>query len=152
MDYVSMKNEDPISMETAGCDGYFIHNVLETKDEPIPDGYTSFLQYWESQTGQPAPTKCQSDDPHKKHDGSDADKTELVGAHVRIDDFRCPNDWAWIVPLCKHCNDDDRTYCLWLPAGTKFVPIKMEKSHPTAKSVKDKLLKIIKTWLHNKGL
>lgn len=113
--------------------GCFVHNVLDTKDEPIPKGYASFLDYWEKQTGQSAPTKCPSVDSHENQDGSDADMTDLVGAHVRIDGQYCPDDWAWIVPLCKHCNSDDNTCRIGLPGGTVFVPIKMSKSHPTAK-------------------
>lgn len=141
-----MKNEAPISMKMASYGGIFIHNVLETKDEPILEGYASFLEYWEDKSGQSAPSECQSDDSHKNQDGSDADKTDLVGAHVRIDDSACPDDWAWIVPLCKHCNNDDNTGCMKLPKGTIFVPIKMSAKHPTAKNDMDCWVKSLKMW------
>ncbi len=124
----------------------FVHNVLDTKDEPIPEGYDSFLDFWECETGQSAPTKCLSVDSHKNQDGTDADMTDMVGAHVRIDGINCPDDWAWIVPLCKHCNSDDNTCCIELPEGTAFVPIKMSQSHPTAKHEMDEWVKFLKQW------
>lgn len=141
-----MTNEDPIRIETADHDGYFVHNVLGTKDELIPEGYTSFLDYWEKKSGQSAPAKCLAVDSHNNQDGTDADMTDLVGSHVRIDGLDCPDDWAWIVPLCKHCNSDDNTCCIELSAGTVFVPIKMSKSHLTANHEMDEWVKSLKKW------
>lgn len=112
--------------------GCIVHNVLDTKDEPIPTGYNSFLDYWETKSALVRPNACQANDSHLKEDGTSADKTDLVGAHVRIDGEPCPDDEAWIVPLCKHCNRDENTEPIPLPGGTVFVPIKMDKTHKTA--------------------
>ena len=138
-----MTNEDPIRIETVGYGGCFVHNVLGTKDEPIPEGYASFLDYWEKKSGRSAPEKCLSGDSHKNQDGTEADRTDLVGAHVRIDGLDCPDDWAWIVPLCGHCNNDDNTCCMKMPAGTVFVPIKMSKIHHTAHDERDVWIKAL---------
>ena len=89
---------------TVGFNRCFVHNVLGTTDEPFPEGYDSFLEYWECKTGKSVPTNCQAIDFHTNQDGTEADTTDIVGAHVRIDGLSCPDDWAWIVPLCKHCN------------------------------------------------
>lgn len=146
MDYAPMKTKNSIGMQTVGYGGCFVHNVLGTKDEPIPEGYTSFLDYWEKKSGQSAPPECPVKCAHQNQDGSDADKKDIVGAHVRIDEISCPDDWAWIVPLCKHCNSDDNSYCIELPAGTVLVPIKMSKSHPVAKHEMDEWVKNLKKW------
>ena len=128
---------------TVDFNSCFVHNVLGTQDEPIPEGYDSFLEYWECKTGKSVPTNCQAIDSHTNQDGTEADTTDIVGAHVRIDGLSCPDDWAWIVPLCKHCNSDGRTWCIELPQGTILVPIKMSKSHPTAKNDMDGLVKLL---------
>ena len=112
-----------------GCN---VHNVLDTKGEPVPDGCSSFLEYWEKESGQACPNECQAADPHLKEDGEPADATDLVGAHVRIDGLYCPNNQSWIVPLCKYCNRDENVSPIYLPEGTVFVPITMAKAHPTA--------------------
>ena len=112
--------------------GCIVHNVLDTKDETIPNGYNSFLDYWEKKSGKACPKECQAISLHFKDDGTPADATDLVGAHVRIDGKSCPDDEAWIVPLCKHCNRDENTEPILLPEGTVFVPIKMDKTHKTA--------------------
>ncbi len=122
----------PITIYTAGCFGCRFHNVLGTKEEPIPDECDSFLAYWEKYSRQATPVECQTKCDHQNTDGTDADKKDLVGAHVRIDGVRCPDDWAWIVPICRHCNNEEHTWCMELPAGTVFVPVKMSKAHPTA--------------------
>lgn len=134
---------EPISMYIAGGSGCFIHNVLDTKDEPIPEGYDSFLEYWEGESGMSAPVECQEESTHQNVDGTYADKKDLDGAHVRIDDVDCPDDWAWIVPLCGHCNNDDNTCCMKMPAGTVFVPIKMSKAHHTAHDERDVWIKAL---------
>jgi len=126
----------------AGVGGCFIHNVLHTKNEPIPDGYDSFLDYWEKKSGKKLPLECRAISPHKKDDGTDADKMELVGAHVRIDGEGCAKDEAWIVPLCKNCNNDSRTWCIYMPEGMVFVPIKMTREHTTASNNLDPWIKL----------
>ena len=116
------------------AEGIAVHNVLDTKDEPIPEGYESFLDYWEKESGQACPSECQAIDWHITANGAIADKTDIVGAHVRIDTIPCPDDYAWIVPLCKHCNNDDNTLSIYLPSGSIFIPVKMTKKHKTAGS------------------
>ena len=128
------EEESPIAKVIAPAMGIFLHNVLDTKDEPIPEGYKSFLDYWARKSGQPCPSECQAIDPHLTEDGGIADCTDLGGAHVRIDGEDCPDDYAWIVPLCKHCNNDDNTSSIYMPPGTIFIPIKMTKKHKTAGS------------------
>lgn len=118
----------------APSDGAVVHNVLDTQDEPIPEGYASFLDYWEGESGKTRPSECQAIDVHLTKDGSSAKTTDLVGAHVRIDGECCPDDYAWIVPLCKQCNDADNTSCILMPEGTVFIPVKMSKKHKTAGS------------------
>lgn len=118
----------------APAEGIAVHNVLDTKDEPIPEGYESFLDYWEKKSGQACPSECQAIDWHITANGAIADKTDIVGAHVRIDTIPCPDDYAWIVPLCKHCNNDDNTLSIYLPSGSIFIPVKMTKKHKTAGS------------------
>ena len=122
------------SIIIAPVEGVSVHNVLDTKDEPIPEGYESFLDYWEKESGQACPSECQAIDWHITANGAIADKTDIVGAHVRIDTIPCPDDYAWIVPLCKHCNNDDNTLSIYLPAGSIFIPVKMAKKHKTAGS------------------
>ena len=140
MEGLSNHEKKPITSYTSGYFGCNIHNVLDTKDEPIPEGYDSFLDYWEKNSGQLVPEECQTMCAHQNVDGTDADKTDLVGAHVRIDGKPCPDDWAWIVPLCRHCNSDDHTWCMKLPANVIFVPVKMSKAHSTAQNSIDAYL------------
>ena len=121
-----------IKREIAHRGGVFVHNVLDTKDEPIPDGYDSFLEYWEKKSGETRPRECQAIDPHLTNDEKPADTTDIVGAHVRIDGLDCPDDYAWIVPLCKQCNNDDNESSILMPEGTVFIPVKMAKKHKTA--------------------
>ena len=137
MEGLSNQEKKPIPTYTSGYFGCYIHNVLDTKDEPIPEGYDSFLDYWEKNSGLSAPDECQARCAHQNVDGTDADKTDLVGAHVRIDGKVCTDDWAWIVPLCRHCNSDDHTCRMELPSGVTLVPIKMSKAHPTAQNPMD---------------
>jgi hypothetical protein len=122
------------SIIIAPAEGIAVHNVLDTKDEPIPEGYESFLDYWEKESGQACPSECQAIDWHITANGAIADKTDIVGAHVRIDTIPCPDDYAWIVPLCKHCNNDGNTSSIYMPAGTIFIPVRMAKKHKTAGS------------------
>ena len=118
----------------APAEGIAVHNVLDTKDEPIPEGYESFLDYWEKKSGQACPSECQAIELHITADGSIAYTSALVVAHVRIDGTDCPDDYAWIVPLCKHCNNDGNTSSIYMPDGTIFIPVRMAKKHKTAGS------------------
>lgn len=136
----------PIRMYTAPSGGVFVHNVLKTSEEPNPDGYKSFLEYWRDKAQQDMPQSCPALDPHRNVDGSMSDENEVVGAHVRIDGFTCPEDWAWIVPLCKHCNNDDRTWCIWIPEGTVLVPVKLSGPKETAWSEMDPYVKNYCCW------
>lgn len=132
----------PISKFVVPYGGCFVHNVLGTKDEPVPQGYCSVLEYWERFAGLEVPKECLAQDPHENADDRQTETNEIVGAHVRVDGEPCPLGWAWIVPLCKHCNSDDRTWAIFLPAGTVLVPVKMEKQHETAKNDMDEAIKV----------
>lgn len=59
----------------------------------VPSGYSSWLEYWEKQTGKKA-YRCSATDCH--HWG------DLVGAHVQKV-YGTDQDW-YIVPLCSECN------------------------------------------------
>lgn len=109
----------------------YVHNVLDTAEETPPSGYDNFLEYWKKKSGQKA-TECMAIGQHVNSDGDASDKKEIVGAHVRIDGRYCPDDEAWIVPLCKHCNSEDRTWHIRIGKGTTLVPVKMSKPHKTA--------------------
>lgn len=140
--YLAEGAHQPIRMRTVpSAELFFVHNVEGTKDEPIPDGCESFLDFWEKKAGKPAPRKCCARDPHVNVGQIKSDVTEVVGAHVRIDDEKCPDDWAWIVPLCKHCNNDNRTWTILLEAGTVLVPIKLSKERKTASHFMDEWVK-----------
>ena len=146
MKYALDQDHYPIKMITVGAGGRFVHNVLDTKDEPVPDGYGTLLKYWSSKTSRPIPDKCLALDPHVNQDSREADQYDIVGAHVRIDGENCPDDWAWVVPLCKHCNNDGRTWSIYLPAGTKLVPVKMQKVHYTATHTMDDIIQQLIVW------
>ena len=133
MKLTSTEKSYKIEKYIAPIGGCNVHNVLDTKDEPVPDGYGSFLDYWEMESGQECPNECKAVDLHLKEDGEPADTSDLVGAHVRIDGLYCPNTQSWIVPLCKYCNRDENVSPIYLPEGTVFVPITMAKAHPTAR-------------------
>ena len=126
------KASNEITPVIAPRGGVDVHNVLDTKGEPIPNGYDSFLEYWEVNSGEVCPSECQAIDLHLTNDGQPADTTDIVGAHVRIDGLDCPDDYAWIVPLCKQCNNDDNESSISMPEGTIFIPVKMSKKHKTA--------------------
>ena len=140
----------PIKKYTVPVGGVFVHNVLKTSGEPKPEGYGTFLEYWCDKAQRNAPKVCPALDPHRNNDGSKSDENEVVGAHVRIDDFTCPNDWAWIVPLCKHCNNDDRTWCIWIPEGTVLVPVKLSGPKETAWNEMDPHVKNYCWWFGEK--
>lgn len=108
-----------------------VKNVPNTQNEPRPKGYNPTLSYWCEKAGKKV-SSCVAIDPHKKADGSDVDVNDLVGAHVRVPGMTCKDDEAWIVPLCKHCNSENRKEQVLLPRGVVLVPIKMSKKYPQA--------------------
>lgn len=132
-------NNPSIKEQKVWTKDFFVHNVLDTSGESV-DGYGSTLKYWEKVTGKKA-SGCCAIDPHTNSDGTDSDLNEIVGAHVRIDNESCPSDEAWIVPLCKHCNNANRTWSIPLKEGTMLVPVKMSKSHETASHPMDDWVK-----------
>lgn len=146
MKYALERDQHPIKMVTVGAGGCFVHNVPDTKDEPVPDGCGTLLKYWSSKTRRPIPDKCLTLDPHINQDHNVADQYDIVGAHVRIDGEDCPYDWAWVVQLCKHCDNDERTWSIYLPAGTKLVPVKMQKVHYTATHTMYDIIQQLIVW------
>lgn len=74
---------------------YNVHN-LQNGGSPVPAGYSSWLDYWERNTGETAKW-CKSLD---CSNGLLSFATD--GAHVQLED---QNDHHWyIVPLCHKCN------------------------------------------------
>ena len=69
--------KDPLTIYTTVYSSCFVHNVIDTNDEPIPEGCVSFLDYWEKKTGVSAPKECQVIASHENQDSSDADKKIL---------------------------------------------------------------------------
>ena len=134
--------KSPIKVEEVPYGGLFVHNVLDTSKEPIPDGYESFLDYWERNACVENVQECASIGRHVNKDGKKSETDEIVGAHVRIDTLPCPDDWAWIVPLCKHCNNDGQTGPIPLPYKAKLIPVHMSCAHPTAKNKLDAWIKL----------
>ena len=74
---------------------YKVHN-LRAGVRPVPNGYSSWIDYWEKSTGLKA-TSC-----HNTVCNVSFRNASMDGAHVQRD---TPNDnrW-WIVPLCHRCN------------------------------------------------
>lgn len=69
-----------------------VKNVLGSSRFAAPDGYSSWLDYWEKQTGTKKFT-CGA---------SGCSNSDLVGAHVQKANS---SDKSWyITPLCKACN------------------------------------------------
>lgn len=106
----------------------WVRNIPGTKNEPSPFGCDSALAYWRAKSGQEA-LQCMALDPHKNADGKDADIKEIVGAHVRVKGIQCKDNEAWIVPLCKHCNSDERDTDICLPKGVILVPVKLSRNY-----------------------
>ena len=69
----------------------FLVRNLREGGRPVPAGYSSWLDYWESKTGQRAGL-C-----HR----SGCYKTATDGAHVQL--VYGGDEW-YIVPLCHSCN------------------------------------------------
>lgn len=84
-----------------------VKNVLGSSRFAPPTGYSSWLDYWEKQTGEKK-SICGA---------SDCSEKGLVGAHVQK--VGC-NDKKWyITPLCKSCNQrTDEFNAVW-----KLVPV-----------------------------
>lgn len=70
-----------------------VKNVNGSGRYSPPEGYTSWLDYWEKQTGK------------RVHicGAMDCNGTDLVGAHVQKADSY-DNKW-YVTPLCKACNN-----------------------------------------------
>lgn len=76
----------------------YVKNVSGSSRFSAPFGYTSWLKYWEAQTGQSA-YFCSADG---------CIGTNLVGAHVQK---AYSDDKKWyIVPLCSSCNQRTDTF------------------------------------------
>ena len=75
-----------------------VKNIFGSSRFPRPNGYASWLAYWEAQTGYKA-TYCSA---------SNCVKRDLVGAHVQKV-FGNDNKW-YIVPLCLSCNQRTDTF------------------------------------------
>lgn len=73
---------------------YKVKNLKGTSDR-VPNGYNSWLHYWESATGQVA-SKC------NRLGCGVTGRSNLVGAHVKKVDS-LDNNW-YIVPLCQADN------------------------------------------------
>lgn len=71
---------------------YKVKNLIGTGGR-TPDGYSSWLAYWEAKTGRKA-TEC-------NRIGC-SEKSNLVGAHVKK--VGAGDDSWYIVPLCQGCN------------------------------------------------
>lgn len=135
-----MKQVRPPSIQkfVAPRGGITVHNVLDTSKEPKPNGCNTFLEFWEKSVGAKA-DQCLALSSHICNDGNAADIKEIVGAHVRVDGLQCPLDEAWIVPLCKQCNNDDNCDPIVLPEFTELIPVRMSKKHATASDFYNRL-------------
>jgi len=86
-----------ISVSRKGPKGYKlmikVHNLRGTSSSDKPDGYDSWLDYWEKKTGRKNP-QCAY---HRNGESAD------VGAHVQKDSM---SDRRWyIVPVCYWVNN-----------------------------------------------
>ena len=73
---------------------YKVKNLKGTSDNFVPSEYNSWIDYYKSNTGSKR-EMCSK--------FGCGNKGDLVGAHVKIIDKRCNDDW-YIVPLCRTCN------------------------------------------------
>ena len=76
----------------------YIKNVSGSSRFTKPNGYTSWLAYWEAQTGSKA-TFCSANGCFSR---------DLVGARVQKA-YSNDNKW-YIVPLCSSCNQRTDTF------------------------------------------
>lgn len=76
----------------------YVKNVSGSSRFPAPKGYSSWLEYWKTNSGQSV-YFCAADNCYG---------TDLVGAHVQK---AYSSDKSWyIVPLCKSCNNRTDTF------------------------------------------
>ena len=84
-----------------------VKNVVGSSRFPVPFGYSSWLDYWEKQTGESA-TSCGT---------CGMFAAAEVGAHVQKADST--DKRYYITPLCRRCNQrTDEFY-----VNTKLVPV-----------------------------
>ena len=86
-----------------------IINIKGTSDYS-PDGFKSWISYWEHITGLTADT-CMNVDCNNK--------TDLVGAHVQK--YNSSDKFWRIVPLCKECNK--KTEPFWVKQPLALIGI-----------------------------
>ena len=87
----------------------YVKNASGTSRWPKPStGESSWLEYWEKQTGKKA-TRCGATDCHST--------SELVGGHVQKG---LGGNEIYITPLCKGCNN--RTDNFWVDTELVRVP------------------------------
>lgn len=72
-----------------------VKNASGTSRYDAPEGYGSWLEYWEEKSGKTA-WRCSATDCHQ------IGRSNLVGAHVKIVDGS--DNHSYIVPLCRECN------------------------------------------------
>jgi hypothetical protein len=91
-----------------------VYNVNGSSRFPAPNGYSSWLEYWERYTGTKA-YYCSS---------TDCRNSATVGAHVqKADGF---DKRYYIVPLCSSCNQ--RTDSFYVNATLVPVPSNVTSS------------------------
>ncbi len=122
------ERENPPSIqdhEIGYLDDIKVRNVEDTSDEkPFVGG--TWGNWWKRCTDTEFPTKCAN------IDCANVKKNpEIVGAHVRIEGAPCPDDEAWICPLCHSCNSDDNHASMSLQIKTKLLSVRMKKPHKT---------------------
>ena len=109
-----------------GCfDDIKVRNVEDTsKEKPFVGG--TWGEWWKRCTGTDFPAECANIDC-----ANDKKNPEIVGAHVRIEGVPCPDDEAWICPLCHSCNSEDNHASMSLQIMTKLLSVKLKKPHKT---------------------
>lgn len=140
--YLKMLGKPTIPVIVVPAGGITVHNVIGTSKEPKPNECDSFLDFWEKSVGVKV-DKCLAVSRHVCKAGCRAEVDEIVGAHVRVDGLQCPLDEAWIVPLCKLCNNDDNFGPIRLPEGVALVPVIMNEEHFTATKALESLVRSI---------
>ena len=81
----------------------YVKNINGSGRHSAPQGYSSWLEYWEEKSGLKA-TYCGAKNCYG---------TDLVGAHVQKA-YSTDNKW-YIVPLCRRCNQRTDTFEIELP-------------------------------------
>jgi hypothetical protein len=86
---------------------------LQEGSRPVPQGYTSWLQYWEENSNKKAGICC----------AFGCSNSAEVGGHIQK---RGVNDNSWyIIPICKNCNNQ-RGKEYNVKSNTDFVPVNPE--------------------------